>query len=202
MVMHSRLSGQRGFMTAESLTSLFFYIVMVAAIAGVGAMVMTKTSGAKGAAALSIARANVVGMINLMDAGTAAAMPVPQATHMIAQPAAGTTGTIPGVGTMSFVAMTDATLLGNVAINVTGITSPDVCRALASVGFGTWTGMTGQAAALSAGATVPAGVSPAISSGGTITSGVFPTSNKAQVEAFCSNIGNVAAGATLTFLTK
>ena len=186
-------------MTAESLTSLFFYIVMVAAIAGVGAMVMSKTSGAKAAAAVSIARANLSGMSNLIDATTAATMSADQATHKIADAA----GVIPGVGTMTFVEMTDATLTGNVAINVAGITSPDACRAMASVGFGTWTGVTGQATALTAAATVPTvGTLAAISAGGTVTAGVLPT--KPQIEAFCANIDKVAAGAgaTLTFITK
>lgn len=143
MVMHSRLSGQRGFMTAESLMSLFFYIVMVAAIAGVGAMVMTKTSGAKGAAAVSVARANLVGTANLLSNVEAAAMTADQATHMIADVA----GVIPGVGTMTFVAMTDATIANGIGINVAGITSPDVCRAVGSVGFGTWALMKASAVA-------------------------------------------------------
>lgn len=200
MVMHSRLSGQRGFMTAESLTSLFFYIVMVAAIAGVGAMVMSKTSGAKGAAALSIARANVIGMANLMDYDTAAKMPYSDATHKLAD----ATGVIPGVGTMTFVAqpaLAAPIVPKQVAININGITDPDVCRALGSVGFGTWAAMGMQSAAISAAGSLAAGPG-SITSAGVITPGLIST--KAQLEHVCANIGNVpaGAGASLIFITK
>lgn len=49
-----------GFMSAESIYSLAFYIVMVAAIAGVGAGVLSKADSAKAASAISILRANFI----------------------------------------------------------------------------------------------------------------------------------------------
>lgn len=194
MVMHSRLSGQRGFMTAESLMSLFFYIVMVAAIAGVGAMVMTKTSGAKGAAALSIARANIIGQANIMDYGVAENTPVNQATHKLADAA----GVIPGVGTMSFVAMPAAPNSTRVAINIVGITDPDVCRAVGSVGFGTWTAVGIQNGAISAAGAISA-TAGTVSAGGTIVSGAIST--KTTLEGVCANVQE-AHPATLVFITK
>lgn len=194
MVMHSRLSGQRGFMTAESLMSLFFYIVMVAAIAGVGAMVMTKTSGAKGAAALSIARANIIGQANIMDYGVAGTTPVDQATHKLADAA----GVIPGVGTMSFVSMPAAPNSTRVAINITDITDPDVCRAVGSVGFGTWAGVGIQNAVITSTGSIAA-TAGSVSAGGTITSGAIST--KTTLEGVCSKIQETHP-ATLVFITK
>lgn len=183
-------------MTAESLTSLFFYIVMVAAIAGVGAMVMSKTAGAKGAAALSIARANVTGMGNLMDYTIASTLPVDQATHMIADAA----GVIPGVGTMEFVARPAAASV-EVGIVVSDIENPDVCRAVGSVGFGTWTGVAAAATPSVVNLSnysIP-GTAATATAAGVITAGAVST--KSTLETVCANIGGVNKAALL-FVTK
>ena len=171
---------------------------MVAALAGVGAMLMSKTAGAKGASAVAIARANLQGMSNIMNYTVGSQIPVDDATHMLAVVAAGATtpGVIPGVGEMKFIArqpgVAPLTNPSEIVIEVSNITSPDVCRAIGGVGFGSWV-------AITKGVVASTGAINSTSATST-TDGLIPT--KTVLETVCANADATAGGITLSFVTK
>lgn len=134
-----------GFMSAESIYSLAFYIVMVAAIAGVGAGIMSKTASAKGVSAVSILRANYQAEASLLGYGAVAptAQEIVKLSHgliSLTGTAAPFTATLTGVGSFTITNRPTATPVG-FSINVAAITSVDVCKAIGSVGWGSWDGV-------------------------------------------------------------
>lgn len=136
-----------GFMSAESIYSLAFYIVMVAAIAGVGAGVMTKTATAKAVSALALLRANYQAETSVSGFATpvTAAQLVKLSGGLLTAGGAND-ATLTGAGTFAIVNKTANPATG-FGINITGVTSPDVCKAVGSVGWGTWDALAGEAIA-------------------------------------------------------
>lgn len=143
-----------GFMSAESIYSLAFYVVMVAAIAGVGAGVMVKKDSAKAAAAISLLRANYMAegaTLGYTPPGTPA--DVVRLSGNLLQLTAVPDAVLPGDSAIvTLLPKTGGTAPTGFIIHVTDITKPDICSAVAGVGFGTWEGM--AVAAVTAGATV------------------------------------------------
>lgn len=184
-----------GFMSAESIYSLAFYIVMVAAIAGVGAGIMSKSAAAKGVTALSVVRANYQAQVSLLGYG---AVPAPTEMAALSGGLLDADGAMAGVGTYSIVNQ-PGLLTRAFAINVVGVNNPDVCMALTSTGFGSWTAMGLAAAALTSATSIPA-ASGEISSGGAVTAGVLIT--KAKAKAACTYIGKAPALTALAFVSN
>lgn len=139
-----------GFMSAESIYSLAFYIVMVAAIAGVGASVLTNKDSAKAAAAISLLRANYVAEsagLGYTPPATAVALYRMSGNLLVLDIVPATpTVTLPGgsglvtMGVRGTGAAPLAPLTG-FTISVMGIVKPAICSAVAGVGHGTWTGL-------------------------------------------------------------
>lgn len=183
-----------GFMSAESIYSLAFYIVMVAAIAGVGAGIMSKTATAKAVSAVSLTRANYQAEVAI--AGYGAAHPTAaQVEKLSGGLAAG--GVITGAGTLSIL---NRPVGGPLAfsINLVGITSSEVCKAVAQVGWGTWDAVHAGSAALGSATAAPS-TAAAITSAGVITAGIFQT--KVAAMAFCSSI-RTATPLALSYISK
>lgn len=145
-----------GFMSAESIYSLAFYIVMVAAIAGVGAGVMSKTATAKAVSAVSLIRANYQAETAVAGFnGAPVTAQLVQLSGGLLTPSATATdafATLSGAGTFAIINRNPATATGITGpafgLNISNITSPDVCKAVGSVGWGTWEGV--NAAAITA----------------------------------------------------
>lgn len=169
-----------GFMSAESIYSLAFYIVMVAAIAGVGAGIMSKTATAKAVSAVSLTRANYQAQVAI--AGYGALSPTTAEVEVLSGGLA-SGGVISGAGTLS---ITNRTVLIPVAfsINLVGVTSRDVCKAVSQVGWGTWDAVHAGTAALASDAPAPT-TSPLIAAG-VITAGVFLV--KPATMTFCDGL--------------
>lgn len=183
-----------GFMSAESIYSLAFYIVMVAAIAGVGAGVMSKTGSAKAVSAVSLIRANYQAEISVAGYGA-----VPTSDQMV--------GLSGGLLTADAVATNPATLTGvggflitnrptagptAFSIDVSGISSPDVCKSVASVGWGTWDGVV--RGTLTASAVIPSAAATASADG--------LISTRTLVHTVCNAAGAGTAAVDLTFVSK
>lgn len=166
-----------GFMSAESIYSLAFYIVMVAAIAGVGAGVMSKTATAKAVSAVSILRANYqaeVSVAGYNGVPTEARLEVMSGGLLTAGAAASNIATLSGVGTFSIVnqrapAGAAGTPMTRFTIQVMGIISPDQCKALASVGWGTWERAGNITAALTSATSIPSAAATAPGASGQFT---------------------------------
>lgn len=168
-----------GFMSAESIYSLAFYVVMVAAIAGVGAGVMVKKDSAKAAAAISLLRANYMAegaTLGYTPAGNAAEL-VRLSGNLL-----NTGAIVPGdAATVTVLPKTGGTAPTGFAIMVEGLEKADICAAIAGVGFGTW-----------------AGVGTA-----TITpSAVVTQATGAALRTACVAAGPTAAAVTLTFVSN
>lgn len=136
-----------GFMSAESIYSLAFYIVMVAAIAGVGAGVLSKADSAKAASAISLLRANYIA-----ECGTLGYSPIAGAAGvvrlsggLIQLDAAGTAALLPGGGTVTMGLRSTTFPITGFTITITNINKPDVCNAVGGVGYGTWSAFLAQA---------------------------------------------------------
>lgn len=183
-----------GFMSAESIYSLAFYIVMVAAIAGVGAGVMSKTATAKAVSAVSLLRANYQAEISV--AGYGAAAPVSRSLAVMsgglltpsATPA--DPASLSGIGTFAIVNRPAAGPTAFV-INVAGITSPDACKAISNVGWGTWDAV--AKGALTASASMPTTAATSTAAG--------LLSAKATVHVACNAV-TPAAPIALAFVSK
>lgn len=188
-----------GFMSAESIYSLAFYIVMVAAIAGVGAGIMSKNAAAKGVSALSILRANYQAEVSMLGYG--AASPTGPEIGKLSAGLLDDTGNLSGVGTFSIV--NQPTLVARTfAINIVGVQNSDVCMALASTGFNSWVAMGVVSAVLTssgAGATIPS-TPGTITSSGTVAGGVLTT--KALAKAQCMNIAAAPTTTVLAFVSN
>lgn len=157
---HSRIAG---FMSAESIYSLAFYIVMVAAIAGVGAGIMSKSASAKGVSAVSILRANYQAQCALTgyNAAPPTALEIFKLTHGLVS-VNGANAVLTGVGTFSITDRPAATPAG-FSIMVEGVSNVDVCKSLASVGWGSWDGVAKGSYAAASG--IPSSAATSTSSG-------------------------------------
>lgn len=185
-----------GFMSAESIYSLAFYIVMVAAIAGVGAGIMSKNAAAKGVSALSILRANYQAEVSMLGYG--AASPTGPEIGNLSAGLLDDTGNLSGVGTFSIV--NQPTLVTRTfAINITGVQNSDVCMALASTGFNSWVAMGVVSAVLTSTGSIPS-TPGTITSSGTVTGGVLTT--KALAKAQCMNIAAAPTTTVLAFVSN
>lgn len=127
-----------GFMSAESIYSLAFYIVMVAAVAGIGAGVMSKSNSAKAVAAVALVRANY--QLHCATFGYGGPQPnarlmVEMSGNLLTPHATAPAAILPGVAVYS---ITNRTNPPAFSINVEQLESPDVCKAVGSVGWGTW----------------------------------------------------------------
>lgn len=173
-----------GFMSAESIYSLAFYVVMVAAIAGVGAGVMVKKDSAKAAAAISLLRANYMAegaTLGYTPPGTAADV-VRLSGNLLQLAGAVPDAVLPGDSAIvTLLPKTGGTAPTGFIIHVTGITKPDICSAVAGVGFGTWEGM--ATSSVTAGSTV-----------GQATGQALRTA--------CTGAGPTAAAVTLAFISN
>lgn len=145
-----------GFMSAESIYSLAFYIVMVAAIAGVGAGVLSKKDSAKSAAAISLIRANFVA-----ESATLGYSPVALAAtiqrlsgHLLELDTVANTVSLPGGGLVSMGLRSTTFPMTGFTINVVGVTKPDVCNAIGGVGYGTWSAFAARTSALPSSAAI------------------------------------------------
>lgn len=168
-----------GFMSAESIYSLAFYVVMVAAIAGVGAGVMVKKDSAKAAAAISLLRANYMAegaTLGYAPAGNNAEV-VRLSGNLLNAGAI-----VPGdAAVVTVLPKTGGTAPTGFAILVTGLEKPDICSAIAGVGFGTWAGI--AASTVTAGATVT-------------------QATGADLRTACVAAGPTAAAVTLAFVSN
>lgn len=184
-----------GFMSAESIYSLAFYIVMVAAIAGVGAGIMSKSAAAKGVSALSVLRANYQAEVSLLGYGAA-----DPTTAELDKLSGGMldAGGMAGVGTFSIINQPTAGPRA-FAINVEGVNNTDVCMALTSTGFGSWNAMGIAAAALSSTGSIPS-TAGTITASGTVTAGSLTT--KALAKTQCANIAAAPAATALAFISN
>lgn len=150
---HRRIAG---FMSAESIYSLAFYIVMVAAIAGVGAGVMSKTGTAKAVSAVSILRANYQAEVSVAGYNgipTETRLEIMSGGLLTAGAVASNVATLSGVGIFSIVNQVApggvaADPITRFSIQITDIINADQCKAIASVGWGTWERVGNIAAAL------------------------------------------------------
>lgn len=136
--MKKRFSKIAGFMSAESIYSLAFYIVMVAAIAGVGAAVLSKSSSAKAVAALSLIRANYQQYITLNGYPTTQPSNMQMAVmsgHLLTPRQGVPAAELPGVAIYSITNRVNPVAF---SINVSEIKTPDLCKAVGGVGWGTW----------------------------------------------------------------
>lgn len=125
-------------MSSESIYSLAFYIVMVAAVAGIGAGVMSKSSSAKAVAAVALIRANY----QMHTASFGYDGPQPNARlmaemsgNLLTPHPTAPAAILPGVAVYS---ITNRTNPPAFSINVGELKSPDVCKAVGAVGWGTW----------------------------------------------------------------
>lgn len=195
---HRRIAG---FMSAESIYSLAFYIVMVAAIAGVGAGVMSKTGTAKAVSAVSILRANYQAEVSVAGYNgipTEDRLELMSGGLLTAGAAASNEASLSGVGLFSIVnqrapAAVAGTPMTRFSIQVMGIINADQCKALASVGWGTWERVGNIAAALTSSTSI---VSSAATSA---APGQFTT--KALIHTVC-NTATAAAPVDLALTSK
>lgn len=177
-----------GFMSAESIYSLAFYIVMVAAIAGVGAGIMSKSAAAKGVSAVSILRANYQAQVAISGYGAAA--PTVAEISKLSSGLIDAAGSVTGVGAFTITNRTTASPVG-FSIDLTGVANADVCKAVASTGFGSWDGL--AKGALASSDPIPSSAATSASSGLISTKGTLLT---------VCNAATASAPVTLTFVSQ
>lgn len=128
------MKNNKGFMSAKSIYSLVFYVVMIAALAGVSAQIMKKTVSEKAVSAVSLLRANYQSQISIGGYGLLS--PTSKETvnlsdNLLTEDLVNPVGLLVGVGSFGITNR-------NTDNSVTNITNSDVCKAIGNVGWITW----------------------------------------------------------------